>query len=70
MSDLSEQILRKIETGLKENHSDGVVVIKKSSLEGRSQRLVEDIKKYLEKIGYHSSIREGNKELHILYKSF
>jgi len=44
MSDLSEQILRKIEIGLKENHSEGVVVIKKSSLEGRSQKLVENIK--------------------------
>ena len=67
MGNLSEEVLREIEDGLGKNHVGGAVVIKKSELAGRSEKLVEGISSYLKEIGYDTVTREDNGECHILY---
>ena len=62
---IDEKILKEIEEGLKRNHVDGVIVIKKSGIPERTNNLMKGIADYLQTRGYDTVSREDNEEYHI-----
>ena len=67
MANLSGEVLREIEDGLGKNHIGGAVIIKKSEVDGRNQKLVDGINDYLREQGYDTTTREDHGEHHIVY---
>lgn len=62
---IDEKVLTEIEKELKLNHVDGVIVIKKSQIKERTQKLVDGINNYLKSRGYDTLIKEDDLEYHV-----
>ena len=72
---INHKILEEIERDLGDSYVGGVIVVKKSLLQGRTNILVEKITKpyiliekidsYLRGEGYDTLVREDNQEYHI-----
>ena len=64
---IDQKILLEIEEGLKRNHIDGVVILKKSAFQQRANNLMAGIVDYLQSRGYDTLPREDDDEYHISF---
>jgi hypothetical protein len=67
LEELSEGIFPKIERMLDKECTDGVIVIKKNALQGRSEELIQGITTYIESKGYSVLPKEDSQEYHLSY---